>query len=464
MPGKTFVNYRRDDARDMAARIRDRLAASFGDANVFMDVDNLLAGQRFDKELEKALGQTDVFLAVIGPRWMELFAERQASRERDYVREEIAGALQRGVVVIPVLIERTALPRADALPEDIRDLVLHQKHAVTHEQFGRDVRGLVEAIRFGRKAARVETGGGGATVRWIGAVALVVLVLGGIVLAYQTGAPDRGAEVKRQEEKAAHDRKRAEEEKKRADEAYLLRPGGGKSARTVSVIFDSADESARVALLHPGGAKNDFGNFVNVDLKQLEFKQPAGSDVRIAECRPRGAAFHCIILEDGQGIKIVPKSEAVPDSVRLALTFESREIALTVQSKGPAAIRAEQVSRTGRSESSVDLGVDKTLSIWNIARKNGDKIRISVVDPNFQRISGIAVDRRPVSITDDRQIDIPSSAEMKAISIETEARLFSGSVNVTSDGAVRISLGSDVLETLPGGGTKEVKVKNVGSS
>src|SRR5262245_34355530 len=135
MPGKIFVNYRRDDARDMAARVRDRLAMSFGGANLFMDVDNLLAGQRFDKELQKALGQTDVFLAVIGPRWVELLAERQVSGERDYVREEIAGALQRGVVVIPVLIERTPLPRADALPDDIRDLVLHQKHTVAHEQF-----------------------------------------------------------------------------------------------------------------------------------------------------------------------------------------------------------------------------------------------------------------------------------------------------------------------------------------
>lgn len=44
MPGKIFVNYRRDDARDMAARIRDRLAQTFGDDNVFMDVNNLIAG------------------------------------------------------------------------------------------------------------------------------------------------------------------------------------------------------------------------------------------------------------------------------------------------------------------------------------------------------------------------------------------------------------------------------------
>src|SRR5262249_13069055 len=111
----------------MAARVRDRLAATFGNANVFMDVDNLMAGQRFDRELEKALAQTDVFLAVIGPRWMDLFRERQTSDERDYVHDEIAGALKRGITVIPVMVQQTPLPRADALPEDIRELVLHQK-------------------------------------------------------------------------------------------------------------------------------------------------------------------------------------------------------------------------------------------------------------------------------------------------------------------------------------------------
>jgi formylglycine-generating enzyme required for sulfatase activity len=186
MPGKIFVNYRRDDARDMAARIRDRLAATFGDANIFMDVDNLLAGQRFDKELEKALVATDVFLAVIGPRWLELLAERRGSGERDYVREEIAGALQRGIIVIPVLVERTPMPRADALPADIRHLVLHQKHVVTHEQFGRDVAGLVEAIRFSRRVVRAGAGKG--AVGWLGTVvvvSLLSLVVGGAVLAFQ---------------------------------------------------------------------------------------------------------------------------------------------------------------------------------------------------------------------------------------------------------------------------------------
>jgi len=154
MAARIFINYRRDDERSTAARIRDRLAGVFGAANVFMDVDNLLAGQRFDKELEKALAEADVFLAVIGPKWMDLFTERQAAGDRDYVRDEIAGALKRGIIVIPALIERTPLPRADALPDDIRELVLHQKHDIGHERFGRDVEALVTAIRLVRRRSR----------------------------------------------------------------------------------------------------------------------------------------------------------------------------------------------------------------------------------------------------------------------------------------------------------------------
>ena len=53
-----------------------------------MDVDNLLAGQRFDKELDKALAETDVFIAVIGPRWMELLAERQTRNILELVPAE----------------------------------------------------------------------------------------------------------------------------------------------------------------------------------------------------------------------------------------------------------------------------------------------------------------------------------------------------------------------------------------
>lgn len=140
MQGKIFISYRRNDGAANARSVRDRLARVFGDNNVFMDVDNLLAGKRFDKELKNAIAQTTVFLAVIGPRWMALLKERQASGERDYVHEEVAAALARELLVIPVLIEGGTLPRQNELPEDVRDLALHQKHEISHEHFGRGCR------------------------------------------------------------------------------------------------------------------------------------------------------------------------------------------------------------------------------------------------------------------------------------------------------------------------------------
>ena len=178
---KVFINYRRDDVRADAARIRDRLAGTFGARDVFMDVDNLLAGQRFDKELEKALAKTDVFLAVIGPHWMDLLRQRQESKERDYVCEEISAALRSGTLVIPILIQGTSLPQADALPSDIRELVLHQKHDVTHERFGRDIEDLLAAIKAVRKGTRpVGRSTGGRLL--LGAAVSIALLTAGIAI------------------------------------------------------------------------------------------------------------------------------------------------------------------------------------------------------------------------------------------------------------------------------------------
>lgn len=152
---KVFVNYRRDDDPSAAARVRDGLEKRFGKSALFMDVDNLLAGQKFDDELAKALSACDVLVSIIGVKWSGILSARTAEAQadpdhRDYVREEIAAALKRGIVVIPVRVGRDgalpALPRPSELPGDIRALVAHQKHDVTHERFGRDVADLANAI------------------------------------------------------------------------------------------------------------------------------------------------------------------------------------------------------------------------------------------------------------------------------------------------------------------------------
>ncbi len=178
MPGKIFVNYRRDDVPGDARGVRDGLAAKFGKSAIFMDVDNLLVGQRFDIELARALDDCDMLLAVIGPRWTELMKARTESGERDYVREEIAEALKRRIAVVPVRVGREgsmpALPRPEDLPEDIRELVLYQKHDVAHERFGRDMAELIAAIVALRKAT---AGGQQGPARPMGKIALAVLGL-----------------------------------------------------------------------------------------------------------------------------------------------------------------------------------------------------------------------------------------------------------------------------------------------
>lgn len=147
MAAKIFISYRREDCRDQAGRIYDRLSTAFGRSDIFMDIDNLRPGERFDRKLEEALQQCDIFLAMIGRDWTGHFAKRQEMGERDYVREEIATALLRGMPVIPVLIDRTPMPRADQIPENISDLVVHQKIEVEFERFDRDVAALIEDIK-----------------------------------------------------------------------------------------------------------------------------------------------------------------------------------------------------------------------------------------------------------------------------------------------------------------------------
>lgn len=218
MAGRIFINYRREDARDPAARLRDRLAAVFGEANVFMDVTDLKAGQRFDVELDKALADTDAFISVIGPRWMELFDARKASGERDFVREEIAQALRRSrgasasadgapgraTLVIPVVIERTPLPRADDLTPDIRDLVMHHKLELTHERFNRDVEDLVAVLKpvlgeppsgtaTAQPAAPVQPAPASRMLLILGAVLVAAMAAAGLFFGGYIGRPETAA-------------------------------------------------------------------------------------------------------------------------------------------------------------------------------------------------------------------------------------------------------------------------------
>ena len=111
-----FVSYRRNDAPAHAGRLYDRLVDRFGQANVFKDLDSTEPGADFTEVIAEAIARCDALLAVIGRNWLraERGGRRQLDDPQDWVRIEIARALQRGVRVIPILVAGAKMPAAAA--------------------------------------------------------------------------------------------------------------------------------------------------------------------------------------------------------------------------------------------------------------------------------------------------------------------------------------------------------------
>lgn len=148
--GSIFLNYRRDQSEWPTGRLHDRLVEVFGLERIFTDVDSIPPGQDFTKVLEAAVGSCRVLLAVIGRDWTDARDEegrRRLENPHDWVRFEIESALRRaGVLVIPVLIDGAAMPRAEELPGELAQLSMRQAVKISASGFGRDVEGLIGSL------------------------------------------------------------------------------------------------------------------------------------------------------------------------------------------------------------------------------------------------------------------------------------------------------------------------------
>src|SRR5205809_1290536 len=118
------ISYRREDSTPVAGRLHDRLQADFGKGNVFMDFDSIPYGVDFREQIKQTLERARVVIAVIGPTWFggRARGNRRIDDPTDFVRLEIATALQRGIPVIPVLIDDTPMPQVENLPADLKGL------------------------------------------------------------------------------------------------------------------------------------------------------------------------------------------------------------------------------------------------------------------------------------------------------------------------------------------------------
>lgn len=156
--GQFFISYRRDDAEADAGRIADRLRAAVGDDDVFFDTLVIEGGDRWMERIDQALSNAQVMLVIMGRTWLTLSGPDGQPRlwaPDDVVAYEIASALRRGIRVIPVRVQGTALPRADALPTALRALVAFNDHEVrSGTAFERDVTALIDAACGRRRGWR----------------------------------------------------------------------------------------------------------------------------------------------------------------------------------------------------------------------------------------------------------------------------------------------------------------------
>jgi hypothetical protein len=114
---RIFLSYRRDDAAGHAGRLHDALTSRFGAGRVFMDVATIQPGADWLRVIDEAVTSCDVLVAVIGQGWHSRIHEPD-----DVVRLEVATALEHDVRVIPVLVQATAPPAAEDLPEQLAEL------------------------------------------------------------------------------------------------------------------------------------------------------------------------------------------------------------------------------------------------------------------------------------------------------------------------------------------------------
>lgn len=115
-----------------------------------MDVAAIEPGKDFRKAIDESVATCSVLLAMIGQEWLasrDATGNRRLEDTHDFVRLELASALQRDIPVIPVLVRGAKMPLVENLPDDLKDLAYRNAVELTHARWKSDVQVLVRALR-----------------------------------------------------------------------------------------------------------------------------------------------------------------------------------------------------------------------------------------------------------------------------------------------------------------------------
>src|SRR5262249_14060069 len=246
MADTIFINYRREDSIGTAGRLHDRLAQTFGQKNLFMDVDSIPPGVDFVADLNSQVAACDVVLVVIGSNWLDAKDEtgrRRLDNPDDFVAIEIAAALARNIAVIPILVDEAHMPKASELPDPVKPLVRRNAIEIRNAQFGRDAEALIEKIREVLTGSAAPRPWRGKVV--VGAATAAVLLLIG-VSGYTFFRHLVEQRVQRVELKWEKERRAAEADAKRkAEEAEQQRLAAAAKAEQERQVRAAAEADAK---------------------------------------------------------------------------------------------------------------------------------------------------------------------------------------------------------------------------
>src|SRR6266404_6545775 len=106
---RLFINYRSEDTGATASRLHDELAHQFGLAQIFLDYEQIEAGESWPDALRTAVANATVMFVLIGDRWLTAHdphtGDRRLNLPDDWVRQEIETAIKREIAIIPILVE-----------------------------------------------------------------------------------------------------------------------------------------------------------------------------------------------------------------------------------------------------------------------------------------------------------------------------------------------------------------------
>ena len=310
-----FISYRRDDAAGYARAVNDELVRSFGAGRVFIDVDDIQAGLPFSEIIQRSVGSSAVLLALIGKRWR---GERDDAAPRifepgDFVRQEVAAALAKGLRVIPLLLDGAAIPDAAQLPPELRPLAGRNALELDHTRFEADMARLVRELRaaLGEAAAAPPSTRERPRAGWWFAAALVAAAaVGALWQAQRTPAP------------------RSASPGEQAGAPMTRAPVNGEWQADVTYDWENARFTERFSFGGENGELHGSASFLGVPRGVLEGRVDAGSlgfVLRTRESTGAAVVHRYRARLSGDELRFVMQTEG-SSSAHVPIEFAARRV------------------------------------------------------------------------------------------------------------------------------------------